>query len=114
MADRDPDQAPWCSSRDPFVHRADDDTLHWLVGDGAARTRRGDRGETESQLREKARLWYVACTRARDFLILPFHWPRLSNLGRVSSISANALPESDVSRMTPLRAETSTGRKPRH
>jgi ATP-dependent exoDNAse (exonuclease V) beta subunit len=59
-------------SREQFVHRADDDTLHWVIGDvvppellAALET------DSESLMRERERLWYVACTRARELLIVP-------------------------------------------
>ena len=52
-------------------------------------------------MRERERLWYVACTRARELLILPElaqaeqkSWARVVNLGH------DALLELDVSRMT--------------
>ncbi len=58
--------------RDPFVHRASDDTLHWLLGDvvppGLAVA---DEEERQGAVRERQQLWYVACTRARDLLVLP-------------------------------------------
>lgn len=51
-------------SRERFVHRADDNTLHWVIGDvvppelhAALET------DDESLMRERERLWYVACTR---------------------------------------------------
>ncbi|MDB5577511.1 MAG: UvrD/REP helicase [Bradyrhizobium sp.] len=55
-----------------FVHRPFDNTLHWMLGDVAppdlAQVVQAD---SESQTRERARIWYVACTRARDYLIMP-------------------------------------------
>jgi CRISPR-associated exonuclease Cas4 len=59
-------------SREPFVHSPSDDTLHWVLGD----VRPPDldhalRADNESLAREQERLLYVACTRARDLLILP-------------------------------------------
>lgn len=58
--------------RDPFVHRSSDSTLHWLVGDVVSPELQtvlasGD----EETARERVRLWYVSCTRARNLLILP-------------------------------------------
>jgi CRISPR-associated exonuclease Cas4 len=59
-------------AREPFVHRADDDTLHWLIGEvvppDLEAALRLDEG-AEAQQRE--RLLYVACTRARELLLLP-------------------------------------------
>lgn len=59
-------------SPDQFVHRRADDTLHWVVGGveppalAAARAE-----EAASEADQRARIWYVACTRARELLILP-------------------------------------------
>jgi ATP-dependent exoDNAse (exonuclease V) beta subunit len=89
-------------SRERFVHRADDNTLHWVIGDvvppelhAALET------DDESLMRERERLWYVACTRARELLILPELaqaeqkcWARVVDLGH------GTLPELDVSGMT--------------
>lgn len=90
-------------SREPFVHRADDDTLHWVIGDVVPpELRPALETDDESLMRERERLWYVACTRAREMLIVPElaqaeqkSWARVVNLGHA------ALPELDVSRMTP-------------
>jgi len=55
-----------------FVHRKSDNTLHWVVGGvvppelAAARDEEGVQDGFERE-----RMWYVACTRARDLLILP-------------------------------------------
>jgi ATP-dependent exoDNAse (exonuclease V) beta subunit len=89
-------------SRERFVHRPDDDTLHWVIGDvvppelhAALET------DDESLMRERERLWYVACTRARELLIVPElaqaeqkSWARVVNLGH------DALLELDLSHMT--------------
>ena len=97
-------------SRERFVHRADDDTLHWVIGDvvppelhAALET------DDESLMRERERLWYVACTRARELLIVPelAHaeqkcWARVVDLGH------RTLPELDVSDMTALLMPMST------
>ena len=90
-------------SRKPFVHRADDDTLHWVIGDVVPpELRAALETDEESLMRERERLWYVACTRARELLIVPQlgqaeqkSWARVVNLGH------DVLPELDVSRMTP-------------
>lgn len=55
-----------------FVHRRDDNTLHWLIGGVTAPGLRLARQEEERQdYLEKERMWYVASTRARDLLIVP-------------------------------------------
>jgi CRISPR-associated exonuclease Cas4 len=76
-------------SRERLVRHPELGTLHWLVGDVAApNLADAVQRDADSQLREKVRLWYVACTRARDFLILPHHananaraWSRVLELG---------------------------------
>lgn len=85
-------------SADEFVHRRSDDTLHWILGetappDLAAAREEENRGEE----RQRERLWYVACTRARDFLIVPClpsadakSWYRIVDLGQ------DQLPEFDL------------------
>jgi CRISPR-associated exonuclease Cas4 len=90
-------------SREPFVHHADDDTLHWVIGDVVPPALRAAlETDDESLMRERERLWYVACTRARELLIVPElaqaeqkSWARVVNLGQ------DTLPELDISRMTP-------------
>ncbi len=58
--------------RDPFVHRASNDTVHWLLGDIAPPGLSAACEEERAGLqREREQLWYVACTRARDLLVLP-------------------------------------------
>ncbi|MGW8278809.1 UvrD-helicase domain-containing protein [Sphingomonas aurantiaca] len=59
--------------RSEHVHLAADDTIHWMLGDVAPpRLAAAVSAEAESLARERVRLWYVACTRARDMLVLPF------------------------------------------
>ncbi|MBN9560761.1 MAG: UvrD-helicase domain-containing protein [Alphaproteobacteria bacterium] len=95
-------------SREPFVHRADDDTLHWVIGDVVPpELRAALETDDESLMRERERLWYVACTRARELLIVPElaqaeqkSWARIVDLGH------DALPELDLSRMTPAPMPT--------
>jgi CRISPR-associated exonuclease Cas4 len=59
-------------SRNQFVHRPADDTFHWLLGDvvppGLKVALDADAANAQ---RERERLWYVACTRARDLLVIP-------------------------------------------
>jgi CRISPR-associated exonuclease Cas4 len=57
---------------DQFVYRQSDNSLHWMLGGVAPpelAQARAEEGEEEARQRE--RVWYVACTRARDLLILP-------------------------------------------
>ena len=89
--------------REPLVHRAADETLHWLIGDvvppdlAAALD-----AEEHSLARERERLWYVACTRARELLAIPDmreadgrSWARMVDLGH------RDLPLLDLSRLEP-------------
>ncbi len=88
-------------SREPFVHRSDDDTLHWVIGDvvppellAALET------DDESFMRERERLWYVACTRARELLIIP-ELPQAErrSWARVVDMACDVLPTLDLSRI---------------
>jgi ATP-dependent exoDNAse (exonuclease V) beta subunit len=62
-----------------FIHRRSNDTLHWVLGGvmppelAAAREE-----EKREELLEHQRMWYVACTRARDLLVIP-HLPKASS-----------------------------------
>jgi ATP-dependent exoDNAse (exonuclease V) beta subunit len=84
-----------------FVHRQSDDTLHWVLG-GLLPPHLADARAEESAgaARERERLWYVACTRARDLLVLPdligagpLSWARILDLGTAR------LPELEVATM---------------
>ncbi|MDB5603427.1 MAG: hypothetical protein JWP25_327 [Bradyrhizobium sp.] len=93
-----------------FIHRRSDDTLHWVLGGvmppelAAARDE-----EKREELLEHQRMWYVACTRARDLLIIPHlpeassqSWSKLLDLGHAS------LPELDLAALpAPARPPTS-------
>ena len=88
-------------SREPFVHRSDDDTLHWVIGDvvppellAALET------DDESFMRERERLWYVACTRACELLIIP-ELPQAErrSWARVVDMACDVLPTLDLSRL---------------
>lgn len=75
-------------SREPFVHRGSDDPLHWVIGDVVPPDLlRALQSDDESLACERERLWYVACTRARELLIVPEllqaeqrSWARIINL----------------------------------
>lgn len=58
--------------RRQHVYRPSDNTLHWLLGDVASPELK-DALEKDAQatLRERERLMYVACTRARELLVIP-------------------------------------------
>ncbi|MGB3387637.1 MAG: UvrD-helicase domain-containing protein [Pseudaminobacter sp.] len=84
---------------DQFVHRQSDNSLHWMVGGVAPpelAAARAAEGLEDANQRE--RIWYVACTRARDLLILP-HIPQASKDSWFSSIDLRQhdIPELDLS-----------------
>lgn len=79
-------------SREQFVHRPADNTMHWVLGDvvppGLQSALEADEADAA---RERERLWYVACTRARDLLVIPDlqaagarSWARVINLNHAS------------------------------
>lgn len=94
-----------------FVHRQSDDSLHWIVGGVVPPDLAGAQTEeAENAARERERLWYVACTRARDLLVLPHlpnaggrSWSRVVDLGqdRLPEIDLSDLPEHALAAPTP-------------
>jgi ATP-dependent exoDNAse (exonuclease V) beta subunit len=89
--------------RDPFLHRPSDDTLHWVLGDvvppDLALALQMDQ---ESLAREQERLLYVACTRARDLLILPeLSGASQNSWARMINLRHGDLPTIDLSRLGP-------------
>jgi ATP-dependent exoDNAse (exonuclease V) beta subunit len=93
-------------SRERFVHKVDDDTLHWVIGDVVPPDLlTALRADDESLRRERERLWYVACTRARELLIVPELPPAEQNSwARVVDLAHRALPELEVSHLVPAPA----------
>jgi ATP-dependent exoDNAse (exonuclease V) beta subunit len=90
-------------SREPFVYRAADETLHWLIGDVVPPDLlRALESEDDSLARERERLWYVACTRARELLIVP-ELPQAEqrSWARIVDLAHRDLPQLDLSRLTP-------------
>jgi CRISPR-associated exonuclease Cas4 len=84
---------------DQFVHRQSDNTLHWMLGGVAPPDLAAARAEeSEEDADQRERIWYVACTRARDLLILPYI-PQAAKDSWFSSINLrqNQLPELDLS-----------------
>lgn len=92
-------------SRRRLVHRPPDDSLHWMIGDVAApELAAAVQDEAESLDCERARLWYVACTRARDHLILSDHNDLDARAwGRILDLGAAALPLLDLGARTAHR-----------
>ena len=88
-------------SRERFVHRASDDSLHWLLGDvvppGLAAVVEEER---EAEARERERLWYVACTRAKELLVLPsIAGAAKTSWARVVDLAQPDLPELELSHL---------------
>jgi CRISPR-associated exonuclease Cas4 len=84
---------------DQFVHRQSDNSLHWMLGGVAPPELAAARAaESLEDANQRERIWYVACTRARDLLILP-HIPQASKDSWFSSIDLRQydLPELDLS-----------------
>lgn len=99
-------------SREPFVYRADDDTLHWLIGSvvppellSALET------DDENLMRERERLWYVACTRARELLIVPeLPQAEQKSWARVVDMAHGELPTLELLHMAATQPAISTDR----
>jgi CRISPR-associated exonuclease Cas4 len=96
---------------DQFVHRQSDNSLHWMLGGVAPPeldAARAEEHEEESNQRE--RIWYVACTRARDLLILPYI-PQASKVSWFSSIDLRQidLPELNILDLPNPIARTTVG-----
>jgi len=90
-------------SREPFVHRADHNTLHWVIGDVVPpELAAALESDERSQSWERARLWYVASTRARELLVVP-ELPQAEqrSWARIVDMTHKALPMLDLSRLTP-------------
>jgi CRISPR-associated exonuclease Cas4 len=84
---------------DQFVHRQSDNTLHWMLGGVAPPDLAAARAEeSEEDADQRERIWYVACTRARDLLILP-SIPQAAKDSWFSSINLrqSEIPEIDLS-----------------
>ncbi|MBN9532177.1 MAG: UvrD-helicase domain-containing protein [Alphaproteobacteria bacterium] len=90
-------------SREAFVYRADDETLHWLIGEVVPpELLRALESEDDSLARERERLWYVACTRARELLIVP-ELPQAEqrSWARIVDLAHRDLPQLVLSHLTP-------------
>lgn len=84
-----------------FVHRQSDNTLHWVLGGVAPPDLAEARAEEGlSETLERERMWYVACTRARDILIIP-HLPSASSRSwsRILDLGHSRLPEFDLAEL---------------
>jgi ATP-dependent exoDNAse (exonuclease V) beta subunit len=97
----------------PMVHRKSDDTLHWVIGgvtppDLAAALH----DELLQESLERERMWYVACTRARDLLIIPElpaassdSWSKIMDLGHA------ALPKLSLAHLSPTTPSQTSSAK---
>ena len=88
--------------RHSIVHRVEDDTLHWTVGGVASPGLAAAlAAEADDEARERARLLYVACTRAKDLLILPrTPNPNATAYSQAVDLAFDALPELDLGTIT--------------
>jgi ATP-dependent exoDNAse (exonuclease V) beta subunit len=65
--------------------------------------------DDESLMRERERLWYVACTRARELLIVPeLPQAEQKSWARIVNLAHNALPRFKLSGLTPARTPINT------
>jgi CRISPR-associated exonuclease Cas4 len=88
-----------------FVHRASDDTLHWVLGEvEPPDLHLALREDEESLARERERLLYVACTRARELLILPeLPGAGQNSWARIVDLAHRDLPKLDVSKLSDVQ-----------
>jgi hypothetical protein len=86
------------------VHREADDTLHWMIGDVAPpELQLALDADDECLARERERIWYVACTRARELLIVPQQSAAAQNSwARVVDLAGVELPALDLSKLDPV------------
>ncbi len=94
-------------TREPFVYRAADATLHWVIGDVVPPDLLlALESDDDSLARERERLWYVACTRARELLIVP-ELPQAEqrSWARIIDLAHRDLPQLALSRLAPAARE---------
>src|SRR5262249_36412066 len=90
-------------SRDRFVHRALDDTVHWIINEVTPpELLTALAADDEMLAREHERLWYVACTRARELLVIP-ELPHADqrSWARMVDLAHGDLPELDLHDLVP-------------
>jgi ATP-dependent exoDNAse (exonuclease V) beta subunit len=88
-------------SPEPFVHRPSDDTLHWIVGEVAPPDLElAMQLDDESLRREQERVLYVACTRARDLLVMTeLPGAPMNSWARIVDLRQRALPSVDLAKL---------------
>lgn len=89
-----------------FVYQPAHNSLHWVIGGVAPASLGEARVEEERQQGyERRRMWYVACTRARDLLVVPYlptsrenSWFRAVRLDKVelTEIDLSSLPDKAI------------------
>jgi ATP-dependent exoDNAse (exonuclease V) beta subunit len=91
-----------------FVQRQSDNTLHWVIGGVAPPNLTAAREEERrSETLERQRMWYVACTRARDLLVIP-ELPSASaqSWSRIVNLAHGSLPQLDLNSLPPETTRT--------
>ncbi len=88
-------------AREQFVHRELDDTLHWTIGDVVPpELQLALDVDDDCLARERERVWYVACTRARELLIVPQQSAAAQNSwARVVDLACAELPTLNLSKL---------------
>lgn len=81
-----------------YVRRSSDDTLHWIIGGvRSPELAQSLRAAEDERVSENIRLWYVACTRAKELLIVPkLQGAKPRSWARLVDLKHQTLPEWDV------------------
>lgn len=85
-------------SQESFVHRREDDTLHWMLGDIVPPSLASAlQSEAHEEAQQRLRLLYVACTRAMDMLVLPeLSWSDTAAWARTVDLKLKEVPELNI------------------
>ncbi len=75
--------------------------MHWVIGDVVPPELLSALDvDDERQMRERERLWYVACTRARELLIVPeLRQAEQRSWARIVDMAYGVLPTLDLAHM---------------
>jgi hypothetical protein len=84
---------PWARPK-RILYRRNDDSIHMKIAGIEPLSYTEVKAFEEQELeRERVRLWYVACTRARDLLVLPRHqYPPKGSWAKVLDLHVEGLP----------------------